>query len=64
MELEITPEPIDEEREAVEIALRRLLTRDSLPPSYTSAWRKAGLREAVEGHALARPRKRRGATRA
>jgi predicted nuclease of predicted toxin-antitoxin system len=54
----------DKEREAIEAALRRLLSRNSLPAAYTSAWRNAGLREAVDSQALARPRSNRGATRA
>jgi hypothetical protein len=59
----MTPEPDEDERAAIEGALRRLLTRDLLPGAYTSAWREAGLREAVS-QALARPRSSRGATRA
>jgi hypothetical protein len=62
MELEITPEPSDVEREAIEAALRRLLAGTTLPAAYSSAWRQAGLREAVQ--ADARPRSNRGATRA
>jgi hypothetical protein len=64
MDFEITPEPNEAERETIDVALRRLLTRDSLPSAYASAWRKAGLREAVEYQAPARPRSSRGATRA
>jgi hypothetical protein len=64
MELELTPEPRREEREAIDVALRKLLSRDSLPPAHTSAWWKAGLPAADGTQALARPRKSRGATRA
>jgi uncharacterized protein YbcV (DUF1398 family) len=64
MDIEISPEPSPEERDAIEGALRRLLARDASPPAYASAWWKAGVREAVEAQALARPRNRLGATRA
>ena len=64
VELEISPEPDEEGRDAIEAALQRLLRRDSVPPAYASAWRKAGLRSAVDPQALARPRSSRGATRA
>ncbi len=64
MDVEITPEPGADEREAIEAALRRLIARGTLPAAYTSAWRKAGLREAVDAQAGARPRKSFGATRA
>ena len=64
MPLDINPEPTVEEREAIETAVRKLLTGKSLPPAYASAWRKAALREAIEDQAVARPRRSRGATRA
>jgi hypothetical protein len=64
MDMEIKPEPAAEERAAIEVALRRLRARIATPPAYTSAWRKAGLREAVEAQAVARPRRSFGATRA
>jgi hypothetical protein len=66
MEVQITPEPGPEEREAIEAALRRLLGRRTAPAAYSSAWRKTGLRDAVEPElqAGARPRKSFGATRA
>jgi hypothetical protein len=66
MDVQITPEPGPEEREAIEAALRRLIGRGSAPAAYGSAWRKAGLREAVEPEpqAGARPRRSFGATRA
>lgn len=64
MDVEITPQPEAEEREAIEVALRRLLGRGNVPAAYASAWRKAGLREAIQPYAGARPRKSFGATRA
>lgn len=70
MDVQIKPEPGAEERKAIELALRRLIARGALPPAYASAWRKAGLREAVEvdhegrDQAVARPRRSLGATRA
>ena len=64
MEFEIEPTPTPRERQAIEAALRRLMGRGAQPAAYTSAWRKAGLREAVEPYAGARPRKSFGATRA
>ena len=64
MDVEITPRPDPDEREAIELALRRLVERGNLPAAYTSAWRNAGLCESVEGQAGARPRSSFGATRA
>ena len=64
MEFEIEPTPTPREREAIEATLRRLIARGTLPAAYASAWRKAGLRDAVEPYAGARPRKSFGATRA
>jgi hypothetical protein len=64
MDVEITPQPEAEEREAIEVALRRLLGRGTMPAAYASPWRMAGLREAIEPYAGARPRKSFGATRA
>ncbi len=64
MEIELKPEPGPKEREAIELALQRIMARGSLPPAYTSAWRQAGVRAAVENQAAARPRKSFGATRA
>jgi hypothetical protein len=58
------PRPEPDERKAIELALRRLIARGSLPAQYTSAWRNAGLREAVQSQAGARPRSSFGATRA
>jgi hypothetical protein len=64
MDVEITPRPEPEQRAAIELALRRLIGRGKVPPAYTSAWRQAGIREAVEAQAGARPRSSFGATRA
>jgi len=64
MDVEIKPEPPPDEREAIEVALRRLIGHGTLPAAYASAWRKAGLRDALEPYAAARPRKSFGATRA
>jgi hypothetical protein len=51
MELEITPEPEPDEREAIAVALEQLLGDEFSAPGaapYRSAWRLAGLRENVE----------------
>ena len=64
MDVEISPQPGPNEREAIELALRRLIGRGALPAAYASAWRKAGLRDALEPYAGARPRRSFGATRA
>jgi hypothetical protein len=59
------PEPEPKEREAVTIALERLLAGDTVPPPYRSAWRQAGVVENLGlDHATARPRSSPGATRA
>ena len=63
--LELDPDPTPAEREAVATALNeeRLLTETAREPE--SAWRQAGLREAVERTPQAlSPRSSRGATRA
>jgi hypothetical protein len=39
------PEPDPEERDAVALALERLLERDELPPAYRSRWREEGVAE-------------------
>ena len=39
MELEVVPEPSDEERRAIEQALADEV--EDLPPAYDSAWRRA-----------------------
>ncbi len=50
MDVDITPDPTPEEREAIVRALERLLAHgpNELPAAYRSAWRNAGLRENVE----------------
>jgi hypothetical protein len=45
VELEIRPEPSDEERAAIEAALEA--AAESPPEAETSRWRAAGLREAT-----------------
>lgn len=64
MQVHIDPEPPPDEREAIETALRRLVNGTRKPAAYASAWRNAGLREALDPYAAARPRKSFGATRA
>jgi hypothetical protein len=62
MDVEITPEPSEEEREAILAALERE-RRAGEPPS---PWREAGLGpgpEEEEDQAAAPPRQSRGATR-
>ena len=44
VEYEVTPEPEADEREALEHALRELLTEET-HPAYTSAWRRAAIEE-------------------
>ena len=46
IELEITPEPPEGEREAVEAAVTRLFARDG---GRVSAWWRAGIEETVLG---------------
>jgi hypothetical protein len=50
MELDITPSPRPDEREALIAGLERLLAEPTsrLPPQYRSAWRLAGIKEATE----------------
>jgi hypothetical protein len=48
MEPEIRPEPAPEEREAILAALEALLSEDSRPLAYRSAWRDAGIRENLD----------------
>ncbi|MBA3717177.1 MAG: hypothetical protein H0W87_02970 [Actinobacteria bacterium] len=64
MNVEITPAPSEEEREAIETALRGLVAGAATHPAYASAWRQAGIREAAEGQAVARLRSSFGAARA
>ena len=47
MELEIRPEPSDEERDVIAAAIERAVPAAPRPPGYESAWRSAGLREAT-----------------
>ena len=63
MDVEITPEPSREEREAILAAL----DQERLTPAGPSPWRRAGLGpgpEEEEDYAVAPPRQSRGATRA
>jgi hypothetical protein len=65
VDFRIRPEPSPDERDAIELALRRLIERPELPPQYTSPWRRAGIAETVGAQAAdARPRTSFGATRA
>ena len=45
MEFVTRPEPEPEERDAVALALERLLDGDDLPPAYRSRWRAVGIAE-------------------
>jgi hypothetical protein len=58
--VDITPSPQPEEREALIAALGRLLADPErrLPQQYRSAWRLAGLREATEVALPAAPDRR------
>jgi len=58
VDVQITPEPSPEEREAILRALE--LERDPEP----SAWRRPGIELEEEAYATAPPRQSRGATRA
>jgi hypothetical protein len=49
VELRIDPEPDPEEREAIELALERMLGDEALPAAYTSRWRAVGVAENVGG---------------
>jgi hypothetical protein len=71
MEPRIRPEPSPDERAAILASLERLLSQDSRPRAYRSAWRDAGIRENLDEPgedgdygATARPRSSPGATRA
>lgn len=65
MDYEIVPEPTPAEREALLAALARLLRDDGRgPAAYRSRWRLAGLPAEGDDQAAARPRRRRGASRA
>ncbi len=48
MEVEVTPEPEDDERQALLSALAPPADRPPARASYESPWRLAGLREAAE----------------
>jgi hypothetical protein len=47
VELIIEPEPEPDEREAVTLALERLLSGETMPDAYRSRWRDAGIAENV-----------------
>jgi hypothetical protein len=65
VEFVLEPDPGPEEREAVTVALERLLAGEQVPDAYRSAWRQAGIVENLGGdYATARPRSSPGATRA
>jgi hypothetical protein len=51
VELIIDPEPDPGERDALTVALERLLQREAAPAAYGSRWREAGIRENVEADA-------------
>ena len=59
MQLEIRPTPDPGVRAAISRAIEASTGLVAAPSAYRSRWRKAGL-----DYAAARPRKRRGATRA
>ena len=48
MDVEIRPEPDDDERAAIVSALARAGVAEPRPRSYDSPWRTAGLRETAE----------------
>jgi len=43
------PDPDPEAREALELALERLLRTDQPPPAYRSRWRAEGIAENLDG---------------
>jgi hypothetical protein len=49
VEFMIRPEPDSEEREALALALERLMSADEVPLSYRSRWRAAGIAENLGG---------------
>ena len=49
MEFTIRPEPDSEEREALAVALERLLSAGEVPLAYRSRWRAAGIAENLGG---------------
>ena len=48
VELVIDPEPDPETRDALTLALERLLYRGEQPSVYASAWRQAGIAENLD----------------
>jgi hypothetical protein len=48
VDLSIHPEPPPEEREAIGVALAKLLEEDESANAYGSAWRRVGITENVE----------------
>jgi hypothetical protein len=62
VDAEIRPEPTPAEREAIDAALRE--AGEDEPSPSESAWRASGLELEEDYDAIARPRSRRGATRA
>ena len=63
MDVEITPEPTEDERRAILEALEK----EEQPAAAPSPWRRAALgpgSEDADDQAVALPRQRRGATRA
>jgi hypothetical protein len=48
MEFVARPDPDPEEREAIELALERLLRPDELPSAYRSRWRAEGIAESLD----------------
>jgi hypothetical protein len=48
VEVEIRPQPDDEEREAIVAALARAGVETPFPAGYESPWRAAGFREGTE----------------
>ena len=47
MEVEIRPEPSDDERNVIVEALEAAVPVSTRPPEYDSPWRAAGLREST-----------------
>jgi hypothetical protein len=62
VDYEVTPEPSEQERAAIDAVLRELDRQE--PPAYRSAWRRAALDPGDEVYAATPPRNSRGATRA
>jgi hypothetical protein len=62
VDAQIRPEPTPTEREAIGVALRE--AGEDEPSRRASAWRASGLEPEEDYDATARPRSRRGATRA